>query len=256
MDGFVRWAWYLNIAAAIALVFRIYLAGLVRMYRFFFAYLLVDILQQVLRLLFQSQRWLDAEIYIGGQAVELVLTVFVVLELYWLALADHPALARFGRKTAGVVLGATALIAASGLMLDSSMPVGRWPVLYRFLSFERTMDAWLLIFLLLITLFMTWFPVRLKRNLALYIGGFVVFFMANAAAKLLINLLPDRFLASLNTAMLSLGLLCLIAWLFALQPADSEETLVIGHRWNPEGMARLSHQLDSINASLVRLSRQ
>ncbi len=201
MDSVERWAWYLNIAAEIALVLRISLAGLVRMYRLFYIYLLVDILQQTLRLLLRSSDRIDAEIYIGGQAVKMVLAVFVVLELYWLALAGRPALARFGRKTVAIALAAAALIAGSGLALDSTVPQGRWlsgsvsgRVLYRFLSFERTMDAWLLIFLLLIMLFMTWFPVRLKRNLALYIGGFVVFFMANAAVRLLVNLLAVRFL--------------------------------------------------------------
>jgi hypothetical protein len=190
-----------------------------------------------------------------GQAVKIVLVVFVVLELYRLALAGQPALAKYGQETAGVALATAACVASLGLLVDSTVPPGRSVILYRFFSFERTMDTWILILLVVICLFMTWFPVRMKRNVAFYLGGFMFHFFARPAGLLLLNVLGSRFENPLNEAMLGVSSACLVLWLFAFGAAGEKATTVVGHRWDPGAMDKVTGQLNAINASLMKLSR-
>jgi len=255
VQHWLYWAAYLNLAAILGLVASLLLNGLYRVYCFFFAYMAADALQTVAGLAFFGDHNLYAYIYLGGQSVKLILAVFVVLELYHVALRGHPALAKFGRNTVGYVLIAAALLAVAGLMWDRHVPAGRSPILHRFNSFERTMDEWLVIFLVLISLFMTWFPVRLNRNSVLYIAGFVMYFLSRSAGLLLTNVDP-QWKASIDTVMLGIASACLFTWLIALRPAGEETTTVIGHRWDAASIDRLTGQLDSINAMILRFSRR
>jgi hypothetical protein len=115
------------------------------------------------------------------------------------------------------------------------------------------LDAWILIFLVLISLFMTWFPVQLKRNDVFYIVGFAVYSFTRSAGLFLTNVLPERFRVPLSIAMMIGVSGCLLVWLVAIQPKRKDATTVTGHRWNPGAMERLSTQLDAINARLTRL---
>jgi hypothetical protein len=247
--------WYLNLAATLALLLSLASNGLFRNYPCLFAYLLADATQTVILMVVGTHRNLYAYLYLAGQSLKLLLSVFVILELYRLALEGRPALARFGRDTVAYWLAAAAAMAAFGLALDRRVPPGQSPVLHHFNSFERTMDAWLLIFLVMIGGFMVWFPVRLRRNGGLYMSGFVVYFVSRAVCLFLINTNPTWELP-IDISKLGIGCACLIVWTIALRPAGEKATVMVGHRWDPAAMERLSAQLDSINARLVTLSRR
>jgi hypothetical protein len=247
--------WYLNIAVTIALLIRLWVSHLAPIYRWLFIYLAVGVLQQCALLFTPRTTNLYGWTYIAGQSIKIVLVVFVVLELYRLALAGQPALAKYGQNTVAVVLFASAGIAALGLLIDPTAPPGRSMILYRFFSFERTMDSFVLVFLVLITLFMTWFPVRMKRNVALYVGGFILLFLSRSAYMLLLNVMSVRHLGTLNSGMQVISSTCLLVWLFTLGKEGEKTTTVVGHRWDPAAMDRMSGQLDAINASLMKLSR-
>jgi hypothetical protein len=245
---------YLNIGATIVLMVRLAWTRLMPVYRWFSLYLFADTLQQVLRLVFLRNRDRSAEIYMEGTTLKMLLGILVVLELYGLALAGQPALSRFGRNTVGYVLAAAGtLAAASTWLIDRPVPPRQSPTLYHFFSFERTMDVWLFIFLLIVTAFMTWFPVRLKRNVSCYIGGFVIYFCARSVGLFLQNFLAHESTPALGNAMLTVSFVCLLAWTLVLNRQGEETTVIVGHRWNPGEMQHLTDQLDAINQSLSRL---
>ena len=56
--------------------------------------------------------------------------------------------------------------------------------------------------------------------------------------------------------MMAVAILCLITWTLALRGEGEKITMVLGHRWDPAAMERLTGQLDAINARLIRLSRR
>jgi len=248
--------WYLDIVVGAAVIVRLVMSGLNRVYRCLFLYLTIDLLHSLLTVLFQSDANVYALIYFAFQTLKVIVAALVVLEVYRLALLDHPALAAFGRKVVVGVLAAAGLVAASGLVMDYSSTPARYPILKGFRVFERTMDAWMALFLLLICCFIAWFPVSLKRNVALYIGGFVVWFLARSSMLLFINLLPPESRHPFSVVILAVEFLCLLAWLTGLRPEGEELTTITGHRWNPAEMERLTGQLGSINARLARLARE
>src|SRR5262249_44652733 len=88
---------YFNIAATALLLVQLAIHGLYRSYRLLFAYFLADLLQEMLGLFLAPNSVGYFYTYLGGQAIKLILAVWVVLELYRLALERHPALAKFGR---------------------------------------------------------------------------------------------------------------------------------------------------------------
>jgi hypothetical protein len=245
--------WYLNIGVTIVLMVRLATAGLIPIYRWFSIYLFVDTVQQALLLWFRTDGDRGAQIHMGGQSIKMFLGVFVVLELYRLALAGHPALSRYGRNTVGYVLLAAAGIAVLGLLADRPVPPRLSRILFHFNSFERTIDAGLFVFLLIVSVFMSWFPVRLKRNVAFYIEGFVIYFFARSLDLFLQNALPHSLSVPLGNAMLTVSFACLLTWAVGMSRRGEEASVVVGHRWNPDEIRHLTKQLDAIDKRLSRL---
>jgi hypothetical protein len=247
--------WYLNFAGTLALISSLARSGLYRIYPCLFVYLATDAAQTTILLFLRLRSNAYGWTYVFGQTVKIVLAVFVILELYRVVLAQRPALARFGRDAVGYILGAAAVAALSLLILDSSIPPGQSKILHFFFSFERTMNIWMLIFLVVIGVFMTWFPVRMTRNGALYVAGFAIYFLSRAVGLLLINLAPDSQ-KSFNLAMLSVSFACLMVWLFALRRKGEETTVVTGASRDPARMQHLTRQLDAMNARLAAVARR
>jgi hypothetical protein len=71
----------------------------------------------------------------------------------------------------------------------------------------------------------------------------------------LINLLPQADYQRMSVVLLGFSLLCLLLWVIGLRQEGEEETTVTGHAGNAPALARLSAQLDEINAALARFAR-
>ncbi len=249
-----RWLWYLNIGAASVLLLRLAGARLVRTYSAVFTYILADTVEQILLMVFSRSRQRYGMIYAGGQTAKVFIGIWVVLQLYKLALAQRPALARFGRRAMGYLFAAAMLISAGGLLLDADIRADSHPILHGFLKFERSVDLITLFALSIMSCFLLWFPVRVRRNVALCIGGFVVYSLTRWAGLLVVGVWPDS-VRPVSVFMLVGTLAYLIVWGLTLTRSGEVQTTVTGHRWNPTEAERLAIQLDSINSRLVRLVR-
>jgi hypothetical protein len=246
--------WYLNIAAALFLIFRVYRSGLISLYPALFTYFLADIVEQIAQLAFGHGGRIYAQIYFVGQSLKIALAILVVLELYQLALAKQPALARFGTRTLGYVFAIAIVAGIANFFINTGTSEGQNKRLIQFLRLENTMDLVTLVILALITGFLLWFPVRSSRNVALCLGGFVLYTFERWAGLVFTSFWP-QWTHPLSIAMLSASFCCLALWSFAFRLTGEVTTVVTGHRWNPAEAERLTVQLDAINARLVRLVR-
>ena len=114
------------------------------------------------------------------------------------------------------------------------------------------MDLAIVLLLLLMSVFLTWFPVKMKRNVLLFGGVFLIFYFARASGLLLTNVLRPEARIPLSNAMLAISVLCMIYWLFAMRrEAEDADAVTSVHR-NPERLAELTRQLDAINAAVSR----
>jgi hypothetical protein len=247
---------YLNLGASLALLIRLGLCHLVRVYRWLTAYLLAYALAFLVTAPIPIRSRLYGDIYMLAEITNVILSILAVRELVGLALTAHPALAVFARKAVGVTMGLAALLAAGGVMLDSNILPGQSRLMHRFFTAERSLDFTLLVVLLVISAFMLWYPVKVRRNIVFYIGGFAVFYLSRTFGLLMINLLPPASLKAITNVLMSCSVCCLIAWLFGLRRENEDTATVVGHRWDPAAMERLSGQLDAINATLVRFARR
>ena len=111
------------------------------------------------------------------------------------------------------------------------------------------MNFVILIFLLLISILLLWFPIKVRRNIVVYISGFVLFAASRSFGLLLSNLLPQEATVTVSTILLALTLVCLLIWIVGIRPEGERVTATPGYRRDPEAMQRLSRQLDAINAN-------
>jgi len=251
----VWYLWYANLAATVVLLFRLVSSRLAGVYRWFCWFFVVNLAEGAVRIPLEWRKSFkaSAETYMVAHTVGVAVSILLVMQLYQIALAAHPALAQFGRRAVGYMLGGCCAVAGIGLVILPILGPGKGPLLYYFLAFERTADSAVALFLLLAVVFMIWFPVRISQNVAVFIGGFVTYFLTRWASLLMVGLRP-QWSRGVNIAEMSLSFLCLCAWIALFRPAGESRPLVSGLRWNEAEMERLSGQLTAINAKLQGFS--
>jgi hypothetical protein len=247
----------LTIGLTFAMLAKLWATGLARIYKLFFCYLVFDLLSSLAALLIPYNTKLYGRVYFTDQTLKRVLAALLLVEIYSLALERHPALSRFGRRAVGYILAAAAVIPVVGLLVDH-LKSTKSPYLLAFFLFEQTMDATIGMFLILISLFLAWFPVRLRRNVFVYIVGFIVWLLTRSVAAHLETLWQGDHNANLVINMINMCIVlgCLLLWLTGFRREGESRTAVVGHLWNRAEAERLTRQLDTINNRLEDLRRR
>jgi hypothetical protein len=143
-----------------------------------------------------------------------------------------------------------------GLSWGISGPHPQEAWIQQFFTFERTFASWLCLLVILIGAFVAWFPIRMQTNVALYVGGFVVFFVSLAVEYFMLGHVRLSFSHRWSAIGMTGTLGAFVVWTVAMRKRREFTTTVIGHSWNPERMAELSRQLNEINTALSRFARQ
>jgi hypothetical protein len=238
-----------EIAALSILCLRMWLAGLHRVYVYFFGYLVLDLLQTLIPVLVPLESRLYRDLYVASQAFIVAFYALVVLELYSKVLRDLPGIARTTRRYIKVTLVLAIMIALLPLRLESANAT----LAGYFLFYERTVMLSLVVFMLLVTAFLVYYPVPLGRNVIVYSMGYAVFFVTRAMVALMTNL-GRYWTRPVSSIAMAVSVLCLIFWIIALRRSGETKSVIVGHQWNPADEQKLRMQLDAINASLLRAS--
>lgn len=235
---------------------KLWYTGLAKVYKLFFLYLVSDFLSSIAALSIPYDTKLYGYAYISLQTLKIGIAAMALVEIYGLAMARTPALAAFGRRTVGYFLAAAALLPLAAAYLDHA-PTSQ-PILRAYLLFERTLDATIALFLILISIFLGWFPIQLRRNVVIYIVGFIVWFLSRSTGlHLVIQRAGNRWMSSvINAGETGVTIACLLLWMICLRPEWEGLTTVVGHLWNKAEAGRLTEQLDAINDGLDRLRRR
>jgi hypothetical protein len=113
----------------------------------------------------------------------------------------------------------------------------------------------LLVFILLITAFLVYYPVPLGRNVLVYLVGYAVYFVTNATTIFIRNL-GHYWSRPISDVHMLVYFTCLVFWLFALSRSGETKSVVVGHQWNQSDEGRLLAQLEAINTSLLRSGKK
>jgi hypothetical protein len=249
--------WFLTTGLTAAVLVKLWLTGLIKIYKLLFTYLFVDFASSIGAMTIPFRSKMYGDFYFTAQTLKIVVAAFVLIEIYSLALERHPALARFGRSVVGYILLAAGVFPFIELWLNHANAKA-YPYLRAFLLFERTLDSTIAIFLVLISAFMTWFPVRLRKNVILYISGFIVWSLSRSILVHVVNqwFREPRIRVGANIVQLCFELGCLVFWLIGFQREGEVRTAVVGHVWNRAEADKLVEQLDAINDSFEKMRRR
>jgi hypothetical protein len=240
--------------------FALYRTHLHKRYRWFFWYFLFRIFDNIAATCFIQ--------FLGVKSIEyfwlwVIMTpifwifyVAVVLELYRLILAKHPGLYTLGRW--GMYLGMTLAVAFSLITLlpriSTTLPA-RSQRMFQIMAVDRGVTFGLAFFLLLTVFCLTFlYPVPLSRNVKLHAVLYTLFFLGGSVGSLLHTFFNLKYANSIDTAFLAFSSVCTFMWFFFLTP-KGEEVRVRLPKLAPDYETRLLEQIESLNATLMKVSR-
>jgi hypothetical protein len=183
-------------------------------------------------------------------------SVWVVLELYTIILEKHKGLATFGRwmQYAGFVVSTVVSLLALLPRIRAGTSHAD-PVLVYYYAIERGVDCGMLVFLLVLLVWLTHYPVPLSRNVVIHSFVYAALFLTNS-----VGLFGQAFFGFELSRPMTLALtgafgLCILTWLTFLN-AKGEEVRVTVLQFTPEHEERVLQQLETVNQALLRLSRR
>jgi hypothetical protein len=190
------------------------------------------------------------------QPLTWLFSIWVVLELYSLILERHKGLATLGRWVQYAGFATSVLVSFLALLpkIQNGANRANAIVLYYY-PVERGIDCGMLVFLLIILLWLTQYPVPLSRNVVLHSFVYTTLFFTNSLgvfAQMLFGANPSPMLALVLDG---LFVVCILAWLLFLTPKGEEIRMTVP-RFSEEHEARVLDQLEMINRSLLRISKQ
>ena len=237
--------------ALVGLCFRMWRAGLHRVYVYFFSYLVLAFLQSVPLPALTYGTVLYGYAWIATEAAIACFYAFIVLECYTSVLRDLGGIASISRRYIKITLGIAIMVALLLLGLERTPKT----LFQYFYVLDRAVVSSLLVFVLLITVFLVYYPIPLSRNVIIYSIGYAVYFLTKAAALFVRNV-NNQLQPQISALLIGTSTFCLMFWFIGLNRRGETRTMVIGHKWRPGDEARLISQLKTINASLGRAARK
>lgn len=193
--------------------------------------------------------------YILSQPLAWILSILVVRELYTLVLEKFRGLATLGRWFQYVGLAISLLI--SGVLLLPQMRSGtaqRSLLLGYYYAIERAVDCALLVFLLLLLVWLSRYPVPLSRNLLIHSLVYSTLFLSGSVGLFARVFFGFQLSRSVSTFLLGVLAACVLTWLICLSEQGEEVRLSVP-RFGPEEEKRILNQLEALNSTLLRISR-
>ncbi len=235
---------------------RLYHNGLWRKYVVFFAYFIFRIPNSAWPLVINDESSAYFWLWLITSPVCVIFYVLVVAELYRLILEKYRGLATIGRWAMYAATAISVMISVLALLprFTPAMPQRSRDVGYE-TALERGIDLSLVVFVLLLLLFLSRFPITLSRNVMVHAAIFSLYFLAAALGLVLHALWGINLSAEVNLFLSCTSLVCVGGWLLLLNPAwESVPAHLPLFRSGDE--EKILRELDSVNAALLRISRQ
>ncbi len=246
--------WVISLLLVTCLVVRMAREGLYRIYKGFFVYLCASVLQTLLMLPFGAETKTYAWLYLVTQPLIWVLFILSVVELFSLVLRRYRGIASLGRW---VMMGAVAMAVLTSILTlapDLQHVSGKHQILMYYTVIERGISSSLVAFLLIMSAFLVWCPIRLSRNVILHTVVFSGYFLSSTVALFVRNVEGLGITALISAVLIGITNVCLMIWILFFARKGEEVEATVRHSWSPEDGEKLVRQLDAINAALLRSS--
>jgi hypothetical protein len=247
---------YLILAGSGVTVFRLSTTGLFRHYRVFFWFFLFRIPNSIWPLFLSVDSSSYFILWITTTPIAATFYILVTMEVYRLILEKHRGVYTLGRW-AMQISTLVAVITSILILLPHFTPSipQRSRLLGYGVAMYRGVDASVLIFLLLMLLFLTRYPVTLSRNVAVHYVLFSIYFASSTITSLLRGIWGIVINTQVNLILLGSSALCTLAWAIFLTPKGEEVRARASVPFCKEYEKRVLRQLDTLNSTLIKISR-
>jgi hypothetical protein len=231
---------------------RLYRSGLYQRYPFLFSFMAFLALYSLCPIILNTRGAAYFWTWIVCQPVVWILDLLVVRELCRVVLERYPGLFTLGRWLMYIGVAASAVLSFLSLLphIQSTMPA-RSKILGYWVAANRGVTLSLVIFLFLMLLAVSRYPVRLSRNAILNAVLFTVCFLSDSLGSILSAIFDMQLSPSVTVTMAGVEAVCLVVWLFCLTP-DGEHScfqwIHFGHAYEERVLSRL----DALNRVLQR----
>ncbi|HBY60344.1 MAG TPA: hypothetical protein DEH78_11010 [Solibacterales bacterium] len=248
---------YLQLAGQLLLVAHLVRSGLRGAYQSFLFLLLASSVREAVLLAVSSRDLsLYGVLYVASAPVIWLGYILTTLEIYGRVLRGYPGIASVARWVLVAVAPVSVLGSLASLLPEMAESARKYFWLMAESMITRAVCGSILAFLLLISVFLVWCPVRVARNTVRHAFLLSVLLLVQTAALLIRDSGGYALNPWLNVVFGVSGLILVLAWLALLQPAGEQGAVVVRPRFGAEDERRLLQQLDSINATLSRSTRK
>jgi hypothetical protein len=250
-------AQYSNILVAVVLVVRLFWLKLASKYAVFTALIGFSVVWSlIVALVPWRARNIDYRVaWLIFEPIAWTLYVWVVYSILQKIMVAHRGILSASRKLfAACFIGSVALGLLSA-RLEFVVAHPDAPVALA-LIVERAFCTVSLLLLLVTLVYLLWFPVSVTRNVALLCGGLMVYFAVKTALLLVHDIWAPDSVRLVSLLLILVSTACLTIWALTLTRAGELEKVRPGHSWKPKEQERLIHQLEAINAALLRSAKQ
>lgn len=249
-----RALWIANAALEGALIAWLWRQKLHVSYRYFWFYLIFDLLFGVVLAAVPARSTLYGHLYFLAEFVKLGLLFGVVLDTCRMTLDRYPSIAAAGRKAVQASFAAAILLSTVAAGWESSLPKGDSPILFYLLVALRSGMVTLAVATILIFAFLSWFPVRMSQNSVRFLTVFLFYLGSKAAFLFALNYLGYDLRQIVSLSIFGLAAVCITLWLAGLRREGEYVSTVVRPALGPGREEVLVAQLDAINASLLRIA--
>ena len=220
LSWLVEW---LNIFVSVALASKIWRIGIRPVYPVLFSFLIYSSVALLILELLPRNTNLYAKVWISLTPLHWILYFCIAYEIFRRVLEEHRGIATAGRwvVTGGLVVAI--VVTAVTMLAEVSAGQQKYPILFAMHVTERAVSTALAVLLLILSGFLLYFPVLLRRNSLLIVTGLTVYFLFKALLLLMRNLMgPDTYLVLSGLNQL-LNLTIIATWLWRLVPQASDQ---------------------------------
>ena len=247
----------LTLALTAVLLARLWMEGLHRSYRAFWAALAFDLITGLALYLARPNSNSYFYLFLATTAIGMVLRYLVLRELCLLVFHDHPGIEAAVRIGAWVSLALAAAIPLAILALARLKADAPFPLLDKFFLFYQSAAFFLTILFTGTVLFVAWFPVPLRRNIVLYCLGFSVKFIGEVALLLFRNMASSGdWKQAASLGLMAVDLTVLAFWLVWLNRSGEQPMVSVGGFLRPDETGAAIRRLNSLNLALSRTLRR
>ena len=245
----------LYLSGACLTIAKLLKTGLCRHYPILTWYAGFCVADSIWPLLLSNTSQVYLKFYVCRVPVSWVLSILVVREIYRLILGKHRGIDTLGRWPMYVSV-AIAVSLSFLTLLPKIRPAMPQPsrVMGYVVAIERGVDLSLALFILLMLVFLSLYPVPLTRNVLVHAVVYSIFFLSSTLAMFLRTIFGLQLQNIVNAFLMAASTACMFAWFLLLSPKG--EKVRVNLPWlPPEQESRLLTQLDALNATLLKASR-